>query len=48
VLARRTRPHPPATHPESGLTGKPMETLIDHVEFDESRDPIADQAWEKI
>ena len=26
---------------ESGLTGKPIETLIDHIEFDEGRDPVA-------
>jgi len=33
---------------ESGLTGKPIETLIDHIEFDEGRDPVVDRAWEKI
>ena len=33
---------------ESGLTGKPIETLIDHIEFDEARDPVAERAWEKI
>ncbi len=33
---------------ESGLTGKPIETLIDHIEFDEGRDPVADRAWKKI
>ena len=33
---------------ESGLHGKPIETLIDHIEFDEGRDPVADRAWEKI
>ena len=33
---------------ESGLTGKPIETLIDHIEFDEGRDPVAERAWEKI
>jgi gluconokinase len=33
---------------ESGLTGKPIETLIDHIEFDEGRDPVADRSWEKI
>ena len=32
----------------SGLTDKPIETLIDHIEFDEGRDPVADLAWEKI
>jgi hypothetical protein len=33
---------------ESGLTGKPIETLIDHIEFDEGRDPVSARAWEKI
>ncbi len=33
---------------ESGLTGRPIETLIDHIEFDEGRDPVTDRAWEKI
>ena len=33
---------------ESGLTGKPIETLIDQIEFDEGRDPVAARAWEKI
>lgn len=33
---------------ESGLTGKPIETLIDHIEFDEGRDPVAERAWENI
>ena len=33
---------------ESGLTGKPIETLIDHIEFDEGRDPVAARAWETI
>ena len=33
---------------ESGLTGKPIEALIDHIEFDEGRDPVANRAWEKI
>ena len=32
----------------SGLTGKPIETIIDHIEFDEGRDPVAERAWEKI
>jgi hypothetical protein len=27
---------------------KPIETLIDHIEFDEGRDPVAERAWEKI
>ncbi len=33
---------------ESCLTGKPIETLIDRIEFDEGRDPVATRAWEKI
>ncbi|MEP6810334.1 MAG: DUF5069 domain-containing protein [Chthoniobacterales bacterium] len=33
---------------ESGLTGKPIDTLIDHIEFDEGRDPVAERALERI
>ncbi len=33
---------------DSGLTGKPIETVIDHIEYDEGRDPVAERAWEKI
>ena len=33
---------------ESGLIGKPIQTLIDHIEFDEGRDPVTARAWEKI
>ncbi len=33
---------------ESGLTGKPIEALIDHIEFDEGLDPVATRVWEKI
>jgi gluconokinase len=33
---------------DSGLDGKPIETVIDHIEFDEGRDPVAERAWEKI
>lgn len=33
---------------ESGLTGKTVETVIDHIEYDEGRDPVADKAWERI
>lgn len=33
---------------DSGLAGKPIETVIDHIEYDEGRDPVADRAWEKI
>jgi hypothetical protein len=31
-----------------GLAGKPIETIVDQVEFEEGRDPVADRAWEKI
>jgi hypothetical protein len=33
---------------DSGLTGKPIETIIDHIEYDEGRDPVAERAWEQI
>lgn len=33
---------------DSGLTGQPIETVIDHIEFDEGRDPVKDRAWEAI
>ena len=33
---------------DSGLAGKPIETIIDHIEYDEGRDPVADRAWERI
>jgi gluconokinase len=33
---------------ESGLEGCPIETLIDHIEYDEGRDPVAERVWEKI
>ncbi len=33
---------------ESGLTGLPIETLIDHIEYDEGRDPVGERAWERI
>ena len=33
---------------DSGLEGKPIETLIDHIEFDEGRDPVTARAWEKV
>ena len=28
--------------------GKTIETLIDHIEYDEGRDPVADRRWEGI
>ncbi len=33
---------------DSGLVGKPVETLVDHIEFDEVRDPVAERRWEGI
>lgn len=32
----------------SGLAGKPIETVIDHIEYDEGRDPVAERAWDKV
>ena len=32
----------------SGLEGKPIETVVDHIEFDEGRDPVATRAWESV
>lgn len=33
---------------DSGLAGRPIETVIDHIEYDEGRDPVAERAWERI
>ena len=33
---------------DSGLTGKPIETIVDHIEYDEGRDPVATRAWDSI
>ena len=33
---------------ESGLEGKDIQTVADHIEFDEGRDPVASRAWESI
>jgi len=33
---------------DSGLIGKTVETIIDHIEYDEGRDPVADRAWDQI
>lgn len=32
----------------AGLEGKPIETVVDHIEFDEGRDPVATRAWESV
>ena len=31
-----------------GLVGKPIETLVDHIEYDEGRDPVATRAWDSV
>ena len=28
--------------------GKQIETIVDHIEYDEGRDPVAERAWEDI
>lgn len=40
VLPERTR--------DSGLTDKMIDTVVDHIEYDEGRDPVADRAWENV
>jgi len=32
----------------SHLEGKPIETIVDHIEFDEGRDPVATRAWDQV
>jgi hypothetical protein len=33
---------------DSGLEGKDIQTIIDHIEYDEGRDPVATRAWENV
>jgi gluconokinase len=33
---------------EFGLTGRPVETIFDLIEYDEGRDPVADRAWDTV
>lgn len=33
---------------DRGLTSWPIETIVDQVEYEEGRDPVADKAWEKV
>lgn len=33
---------------DAGLAGKPIETLVDHIEYDEGRDPVATRAWDSV
>ena len=40
VLAQRVR--------ESGITGTSLETIVDMIEYDEGRDPVATRAWENV
>lgn len=40
VLAERIQDKP--------FQGKTIETLVDHIEYDEGRDPVADRSWEGI
>ena len=41
VLAQRIRDG-------GGYPGLVIETVIDHIEYDEGRDPVAERAWENI
>ena len=33
---------------DSGLAGRPIETILDHIEYDEGRDPVADRVWDNV
>ena len=33
---------------DPAFRGKTIETLVDHIEYDEDRDPVRDRAWEGI
>jgi len=33
---------------DSGITDQTVETIIDHIEYDEGRDPVAERAWDLI
>lgn len=33
---------------EWGLTGQPIETIFDLIEYDEGRDPVRTRAWDRI
>lgn len=32
----------------SGLEGKIVETIVDHIDYDEGRDPVASRAWDSV
>jgi gluconokinase len=40
VLAQRLR--------DGGFVGKPIETIIDLIEFEEGRDPVGERAWDSV
>ena len=40
VIAQRIR--------DGNFAGKSIETIVDHIEYDEGRDPVSDRVWEKI
>ena len=33
---------------DSGIKDKTVETIIDHIEYDEGRDPVAERSWDLI
>lgn len=33
---------------DAGLEGKPIETILDHIEYDEGRDPVGTRAWDSV
>ena len=33
---------------DAGLAGKLIETIVDHIEYDEGRDPVATRAWDAV
>lgn len=33
---------------DTGLVGRPIETVVDLIEFDEGRDPVSDRAWDAV
>ena len=44
---RTIRPCDQRSH-ESNGGRKPIETIIDHIEYDEGRDPVAAKAWDSV
>lgn len=33
---------------DSGLEGKQIDTIVDHIEYDEGRDPVAERMWDTV